>query len=284
MSAPYFSLVVPTIGRSAEVEALLHSIDRSTFRDFEVVIVDQNSDDRLYAVVAKFDGRFPIRHMKIEGRGAARARNLGAAIVTGNFVNFPDDDCEFFPGSLAMAYELIESRQLRVLSGVSIDRHEGVSTTFFKKGECMLTPWSMWGRNIEFTMFFDREVFRDAGGFDERFGVGSRYGSDEGAELLLRLVRGLGADRGWYTDRLRFYHPSKTLNFDDAAIQRSFSYARGNGALLAKWPMLPVIVFSFRLVSRACIGALMFSGSKRRYYAARARGFLNGWREFLREG
>lgn len=265
------------------MEALLRSIDGSTFRDFEVVIVDQNRDDRLESVVALFHGRFPLCHMKIEGKGAARARNLGAATVSGKVVNFPDDDCEFFPELLATAHELIESKRLAVLSGVSVDRQEGLSTTFFKKGSCPLTPWTMWGRNIEFTMFFDRELFRDTGGFDERFGVGSRYGSDEGAELLLRLVHRIGAERTWYTDALRFYHPSKTLDFDEAAIQRSYSYARGSGALLAKWPVAPVIGFSLRLVSRACLGATMFSGPKRRYYSARARGFFRGWLEFRRE-
>ena len=284
MMPPYFSLVVPTIGRCTEVDALLESIDRSIFRDFEVVIVDQNRDDRLDPVVARFHGRFPLRHMKIEGKGAARARNLGAATVSGSILNFPDDDCEFFPNLLTEAHELIETRRLAVLSGICVDRHDGISTTFFKEGECALTPWTMWGRNAEATMFFDRKLFGEAGGFDARFGVGSRYGSDEGAELLLRLVEDLDPERAWYTDKLRFYHPNKTLDFDDGAIQRSFGYARGSGALLAKWPTLPVIAYSFRLVSRACIGALLFSGPKRRYYWARVRGFISGWREFQGEG
>ena len=52
--SPFFSLVVPTVGRQTEVAALLHSIETAAISDIEVIIVDQNCDDRLAEICRKY--------------------------------------------------------------------------------------------------------------------------------------------------------------------------------------------------------------------------------------
>ena len=48
-----FSIVIPTIGREKELEKLLESIKQQNYKKFEVIIVDQNQDNRLTKVVKK---------------------------------------------------------------------------------------------------------------------------------------------------------------------------------------------------------------------------------------
>jgi glycosyltransferase involved in cell wall biosynthesis len=87
-----FSLVLATVGRTQEVARFLDSLARQTYRDFELIVVDQNPDDRLVELLRPFELRFPIIHLRCE-RGVSRARNLGPKYVSGDIVGFPDDDC-----------------------------------------------------------------------------------------------------------------------------------------------------------------------------------------------
>jgi glycosyltransferase involved in cell wall biosynthesis len=268
---------VPTLGRTAEVARLLESLARSTCRDFECIVVDQNADDRLGPVLAPFAGRFPLTHLRVDFRGAARARNFGARRARGRVLNFPDDDCELTPRLLADVRARLDRQPLAVLIGMCVDRDGAASTTRFARDERALSAWSMWTRNIEFTMFFDRAAFARAGGYDERFGVGAEFGSDEGAELLIRLLRTLPAGQVRYDHALRFFHPDKAADASPAGAARAYGYARGSGALLAKWPIAPVIVHSARVLAGAAAGAAISTGGRRRLYLERLRGFAAGF-------
>jgi glycosyltransferase involved in cell wall biosynthesis len=95
-----FSLIVPTLNRVKEVERLFQSIAVQDHQDFEVILVDQNLDDRLAELVAIYQQHFPILHLKESKRGQSRARNIGFKHVKGDIVAFPDDDCLYTDGLL----------------------------------------------------------------------------------------------------------------------------------------------------------------------------------------
>ena len=281
-SRPFFSLVVPTVGRSAEVREMLRSAVGSSVQDFELIIVDQNADDRLREVCAEYAARIPLQRMQVSFKGAARARNYGARFATGEVINFPDDDCELSTRLLEDAQRLFESNCYKVVIGMTVDRQGHASTASFRRDQRVLSEWSMWGRNVECTMFFRRNVFLASDGFDERFGVGSDFGSDEGAELLIRLLKKLAPGEVFYTDRLAFYHPQKGTGCSPDDLRRAFSYARGTGALFAKWPTASVTYHCARLLVRAAAAALICVGQRRRFYLERLRGFVDGYRDFVR--
>jgi len=274
---PYFSLVVPTLGRTTELARMLESLARSTCRDFECIVVDQNRGERLVPVLSPFGARFRLHRLHVGFRGAARARNHGARHATGSVLNFPDDDCELPPTLLADVRERLEARPVKVLIGMCVDRDGAASTTRFALDERALSAWSMWNRNIEFTAFFDRATFAAAGGYDERFGVGAAFGSDEGAELLIRLLRALPPGEIRYDHRLRFFHPDKAADWSPAGLARAYSYARGSGALLAKWPTAPVLLHSARVLGGAVLGAAISGRRRRALYLGRLRGFMSGF-------
>src|SRR5271166_4981282 len=91
------SLVVATVKRVRELERLLSSLDTQTHRDFEVIIVDQNADDRLVPVIQQHKG-LDIVHLR-ERPGLSRARNTGLGVARGDLICFPDDDC-WYPSDL----------------------------------------------------------------------------------------------------------------------------------------------------------------------------------------
>jgi glycosyltransferase involved in cell wall biosynthesis len=280
MSRPFFSLIVPTVDRTTELGRLFRSLDRSTCKDLECIVVDQNQDDRLREVLSPFNDRYPIRHLQVNFRGAARARNYGARHAIGTVLNFPDDDCEVTPMVLEDVKRRLTTEPIKVLAGMCIDRGGEPSTTRFALDERPLTAWSMWRRFIEFAMFFDRATFLRAGGYDEHFGVGAEFGSDEGAELLIRLLRELAPGEAHYSHTLRFYHPDKAADCSPEGAARAYSYARGSGALLAKWPTAPVILYSARVFLGAAAATVICAGARRRLYLRRMQGFVSGFRGY----
>ena len=100
------SMVVATLGRSSELELLFASLAAFGRRDFEIILVDQNKDERLAPIVAAWGERLNIRHLRTDRPGVCRARNLGAAEARGTWLMFPDDDC-WYPADLLERFEAV---------------------------------------------------------------------------------------------------------------------------------------------------------------------------------
>src|SRR5436305_2067180 len=95
----HFSLIVATVGRTSELYRLFDTLCAQTHQDFDTVIVDQNQDDRIEKLVACYEGRLRLRHVRAEKRGHASANNAGLEHATGDLIAFPDDDC-WYPADL----------------------------------------------------------------------------------------------------------------------------------------------------------------------------------------
>ena len=74
------SLILCTKNRVAEIGRFFGSLLEQTFTDFEVIIVDQNRDNRLESVIAAHQSKFTIRHYKQNATGLSRARSNAASI------------------------------------------------------------------------------------------------------------------------------------------------------------------------------------------------------------
>ena len=89
------SVIIPVYNTPKELKKCLESLAKQTFRDFEVIAVDDGSPEPLGSGISNF--QFPISNLKffrIEHAGAARARNFGFEKSQGEFVLFCDADME----------------------------------------------------------------------------------------------------------------------------------------------------------------------------------------------
>ncbi|MFM2108765.1 MAG: hypothetical protein RLZZ513_1833 [Pseudomonadota bacterium] len=271
-----FALILATVGRTVELNRLFDTLAAQSYRDFEVIVVDQNRDDRLLPVLhrARYLG-LVLRHLRHSPPNLALARNAGIAAADARWLGFPDDDCWYQPQTLARI--ALRSRRF--------DHPHGIVTRWVEQDPPYTPAALSWERSSRFrdlpvssiTLFFQRELLDRIGGFDGRLGVGQWFGAAEETDIVLRALR---ADaRLVYEPGALVHHrvaldasaPGKVMR--RAATMR----ARGTGALYAKH-QLPLWVIGRGLASpimkpllRGRIGAELAHG------AAIARGRWQGW-------
>jgi len=97
---PFFSIIVPVLDGGAAFAVCLRAISASTFHDWELIVVDDGSQDSS-PTLAEAAGAKLIRTAGLLGPAAARNRGAGAA--RGRFLFFLDADCEVHPDTFARA-------------------------------------------------------------------------------------------------------------------------------------------------------------------------------------
>lgn len=173
-----FDLVVATANRVEEPERLLSSLDRQTHKSFRVLLVDQNEDHRVGAVVAQH-GSLRIEHLRSEP-GLSRARNAALTHVNADVVAFPDDDCAYPP-------DLLEQVARRLDATPGLDGVTGRAPSWTTSA-AVLTRENLWNRAISFTIFLRRAVVERVGAFDEALGLPSASGEE--IDYLIRALDG----------------------------------------------------------------------------------------------
>src|SRR5215469_600238 len=99
IAKPRVSVVIPLFNRARTIERALASVQRQSFSDLEIVVVDDASSDGGADKIAGLDPRLRIlRHPA--NRGAAAARNTGINAARGEYVAFLDSDDEWLPAKL----------------------------------------------------------------------------------------------------------------------------------------------------------------------------------------
>jgi glycosyltransferase involved in cell wall biosynthesis len=236
------SLVVATVGRTEELRRLLQSLASQTVKDFEVILVDQNDDDRLHDIVTEFLARgLCLRHVEQKERNVSAARNSGLRLATRQFVGFPDDDCWY-------ECDVVE----RVLLACGQDRGvDGVVGRWIERGLPIAGSRTLsWRLMREFRevetnsieIFLRRDLVLAIGGFDEDLGVSGWFGSGEETDLVMRVLRDGG--RMVYVPQIEVHHPwvAEMPGTIKQRWARSRSRGRGTGALYAKHRLSPVVV------------------------------------------
>jgi glycosyltransferase involved in cell wall biosynthesis len=95
----FFSVIIPTYNRAEQIVVALQSVLAQTFHAFEVVVVDDGSQDNTKDIVTGLqDSR--IQYVYQSNSGVAHARNAGAWVAKGKYLVFLDSDDVLTPGYL----------------------------------------------------------------------------------------------------------------------------------------------------------------------------------------
>jgi glycosyltransferase involved in cell wall biosynthesis len=239
------SLIVATVSRVSELDRMLSSLADQTFKDFEVIIVDQNCDDRLSSTVYKWKTSLTCIHIH-SALGASKARNIGINVANGEVLGFPDDDC-WYPANLLE----------QVKTWFDMHKHCGFLCCEIhdENNNEIASRWP--GHSIEITrtsvlracacssLFIRQNSLLNTGVFDETMGPGPKtlVKSAEEIDLAIRLMK--NSHRGWFEKRIYLFHPRREAG--TATSDRAYVYGVGFGFLLRKH-RYPVFMLTYQVI------------------------------------
>lgn len=108
-SSPFFSVVITTYNRSALLKRALDSLIAQTEKDWEVLIIDDESIDDTAAQILKYlTTKIKIRYVQQQSKGYAGAKNTGILLSLGKYITFLDSDDEYMPTHLEERKKIIK--------------------------------------------------------------------------------------------------------------------------------------------------------------------------------
>lgn len=269
-----FSLVVPTVGRPADLQRFIDHLRMQggaglELRELELIVVDQSGKPETGELLSQQHAEFRILHLPMAGRGASRARNYGWSFARGEFITFPDDDCHYPDGFLVGVLQKFTDPAVAAIS-TSVEHMSRPETP-----AAVITRANVLDCCLEAGLFARRAALGDLR-YDELMGVGceSPWNSDEGPDLLLRMMaRGLRID---YCPDLCIHHPNPLQMQDERLQERNFKYSRGRGYLLRKhqFPVSQIFKTMFRSLGGSLLMAVAGRPFWARYYW---RSFVGKW-------
>ena len=185
---PKVSVIIPTYNRPDLIGPAIQSVLDQTYKDFELIVVDDGVEERAEKVVKSFyDER--IRYIQNEmSCGGGAARNTGIKKAKGEFIAFLDDDDQWVPEKLEIQMEEFERTGEDVgfcFSAVTQKRDDGNKVSIVYNGEIEYYETAL--KNVKgvltSALIVKREALNVVGCLDENFP------SHQEAELVIRLSK-----------------------------------------------------------------------------------------------
>jgi glycosyltransferase involved in cell wall biosynthesis len=186
-AAPSISVIIPTRNRLKFLQESVASVLAQSFRDWELIVVDDASEDGTWAWLRSIDdGRIRVLRLD-QHRERSAARNAGFRASRGEFVLFLDDDDWLLDGALARLFQALRRKPeaIGTIGAVTYRKENGHSTRTPHPRRCVLDD--IW-KDMLFgwvpllgQALFRRSNFIEAGGWRERMSLSEDY------ELFLRV-------------------------------------------------------------------------------------------------
>ena len=177
----YYSIIVPVYNRPDEVDELLESLTHQTFKQFEVIIVEDGSKNDCRSVVEKYSGALDIHYYYKDNSGPGQSRNYGAERSKGDYLIVLDSDVVLPEGYLQAVEDELKANPCDAFGGPDsahpsfTDVQKAISysmTSFFTTGGIRGGKKKLdkfYPRS--FNMGIRRDIYQQLGGFSKmRFG------------------------------------------------------------------------------------------------------------------
>ncbi|WP_394248584.1 glycosyltransferase family 2 protein [Vibrio profundi] len=214
------SIVVITLNEEKRIGRLMDDLSKQTHQDFEVIVVDSNSDDNTCEVVQAYQSSIPeLTVHKMETRGVSLGRNTGAELAKYERVLFLDADVQLSPTFLANALCQLREKKLEV-AGVYMGAKElplahKAGYSVFNLG--LFVTQYVFPTAVGACIFSTKRAHNEIGGFDESITL------CEDCDYVNR------ASKTW-----RFRFLNLTFGFDprrldqDGILKMGFTYFKAN--------------------------------------------------------
>ncbi len=167
---PLVSVIIPTYNRGGVIQEAIDSVLDQDFRDYELIVVDDGSDDNTPAILAAYGKKFTV--MDQSNTGVSAARNRGIAAAAGQLIAFLDSDDLWLPQKLSTQVKFFQdnpdafinqTQEHWIRNGVRVNpqkRHHKFSGMIFEQSLalCLVSPSAV---------MIKKNLFDVVGVFDE---------------------------------------------------------------------------------------------------------------------
>ncbi|MCW9708405.1 glycosyltransferase [Fodinibius salsisoli] len=187
----FFSVIIPVYNRPQEVDELLESLNRQSYKNFETLIIEDGSEKRCKNIVEKYTDQLDIQYYYKENSGQGFSRNYGFTRAGGDYFIVFDSDCIIPPHYFETVNQYLEEHSVDAFGGP--DRaHQAFTPTQKAISYAMTSPLTTGGirgnkrhagtfHPRSFNMGISRQVFEETGGYRI-----TRMGED--IEFSIRII------------------------------------------------------------------------------------------------
>jgi len=174
-SKPLVSIVIPVFNASDFVLETLQSATNQTYKNIEIIVVDDGSTDNSLDLIKSFEGKITV--ISTTNNGAASARNLGILASSGLIIAFLDSDDIWDPQKIEKQVSFLLANELDLVycSGREFGEREGKHLVHRAKFSGNCYPLFSTNPTVAIitlgcsTAILKREVINKSGLFDENF-------------------------------------------------------------------------------------------------------------------
>lgn len=219
------SVIIPVFNRAELVGTAIESVLAQTYRNIEIIVINDGSTDNSRAVIHDYADKFPVQVIAVDqvNTGQTRARNNGIRIARGEYIAFLDSDDTWETDKLEHQVPLFKGNVGLVYCGINEINPDG---TLIRTVPCepgirgnihryLLVQNRMTGGSVVVT----RKALERVGLFDETFKAAENW------DLWIRISREFEAD---YVDKA-------LVNYLKHPDNMSIDYER---MALATWKIL----------------------------------------------
>ena len=167
------SVIIPMYNASRSIVSTLESVRNQTYRDFEIIIINDGSEDLSGQIESDYiadNSHLNIVLLNQENKGVSAARNMGLRTAKGDWIALLDSDDEWLPNKIERQIEIV-NKHLEV-DFLGTNRNGDVFKNFFFKKIGSLTR--MYPKDLLYKMFFitptvmfKRSILKEVNSFDE---------------------------------------------------------------------------------------------------------------------
>ncbi len=213
MENPKISVIIPVYNTARNLPRCLDSVTGQTYKNMEIILIDDGSTDNSGAICEGYalrDDRIKVLHT--ENGGAARARNAGMAVATGDWVGFADSDDYIELDQYAYLLDLAQRHGADIAQcGTMIETEHGQSISNVpSKENCAdsshITDTIRFFANANWCRIYRREALGDIR-FDPRYPIGE--------DLLFNLQALQRANKTAFGTKAKYHyvqHPNSICN------------------------------------------------------------------------
>lgn len=195
MENQLISIIIPTYNRASLLPKAVNSVINQTYKNWELIIVDDGSTDNTKEIVRQFSNKDKrIKYFYQENKGQPSAMNVGVKNSQGEFIAFLDDDDEWLPLKLEkQIYKILQDKKIGIVYTNSIvigqqKRYKINPNKFYYKNNTNFFCSLLKGNLITASsVLLRKECFEKVGLFDESKIIKITQSQDY--DMWLRIAR-----------------------------------------------------------------------------------------------